>query len=458
MDVFIGLMNTLNAIVWGPLMLVLILGTGVFLMLGLKFLPWHRMGLGFRLMWQGRNSAKGEENEGEISPFQALMTALSATVGTGNIAGVATAIFLGGPGALFWMWCTALVGMATKFAEAVLAVKYREIDEQGNHVGGPMYYIKNGLGARWAWLGTVFAVLASVAAFGIGNTVQANSIANILHDTFAVPTLATGVAIMVLAGAVLLGGIKRIGAVAGALVPFMAITYLLAGLVVLAINIEALPAAFELIFTYAFTPHAAEGGFAGAAVWAAIRFGVARGVFSNEAGLGSAPIAHAASQTKDPVRQGLIAMLGTFIDTVVICSITGLAIITSGVWMSGETGAALTSAAFAEALPGAGDYIITFCLTIFAFTTILGWAFYGERSMEYLFGVKAIVPYRILWVLVLPVGAVTNLEFIWLMADTLNGMMAIPNLIALVALSPVVFSMARDYFDKGEGRMLTAHK
>ena len=446
METLTNLFGAINSIVWGPMMLVLILGVGLFLMLGLRLMPILKLGTGFKLLFAGRNAKKGEENEGEISPFQALMTALSATVGTGNIAGVATAVFLGGPGALFWMWCTALVGMATKFSEAVLAVKYREVDEDGNHVGGPMYYIKNGLGSKWTWLGTLFAIFGAVAAFGIGNTVQSNSVADVLHANFGLNVWVTGVILMVLVGAVLIGGIKRIGHVAGALVPFMAIAYLAAGLVVLAINADAIPAALDLVFTHAFTPTAAEGGFAGAAVWAAIRFGVARGVFSNEAGLGSAPIAHAAAQTKDPVRQGLVAMLGTFIDTIIICSITGLVIITSGEWTSGASGAALTSAAFAQALPGVGNYLIAVSLAIFAFTTIIGWSFYGERCIEFLFGLKAVAPYRVLWILLVPVGAGVSLDFIWLVADTLNAMMAIPNLIALALLSPVVFRLTKEYF------------
>ena len=457
MEALTSFFSSLNSIVWGPVMLVLILGTGLFLMLGLKLMPLLKLGTGFKLLWSGRSSNDTEQKEGEIPPFQALMTALSATVGTGNIAGVATAVFLGGPGALFWMWCTALVGMATKFSESVLAVKFREIDANGNHVGGPMYYIKNGLGRKWAWMGTMFAVFASIAAFGIGNTVQANSVAAVLEANFNIPLWATGVAIMVLVGAVLLGGIKRIGAVAGSLVPTMAIAYLVAGLAVLIVNSAAIPDALDLVFTHAFTPTAAEGGFAGAAVWAAIRFGVARGIFSNEAGLGSAPIAHAAAQTKDPVRQGLIAMLGTFIDTIIICSITGLAIITSGLWTTGQSGAALTSAAFAQALPGVGNYIIAVALTIFAFTTILGWAFYGERSIVYLFGVKAVTPYRVAWILAIPAGAVLSLDFIWLVADTLNAMMALPNLIALILLSPVVFKLVREYFSSDASKPVSSH-
>ncbi|MBM94678.1 MAG: sodium:alanine symporter family protein [Oceanospirillaceae bacterium] len=450
MEVFNDIVGAINGVVWGPMMLVLILGVGLFLQLGLRLMPILKLGTGFRLMWSGRQASESDKSSGDISPFQALMTAMSATVGTGNIAGVATAVFLGGPGALFWMWCTALVGMATKYSEAVLAVKYREVDEEGNHVGGPMYYIKNGLGPKWAWMGAAFAVFGTIAGFGIGNTVQSNSVAAVIESNFSVPTWATGLVLMVLTAAVLLGGIKRIGSVAGALVPVMAIGYLVVGLVVLAINSAEIPHALNLIFTCAFTESAAEGGFAGAAVWAAIRFGVARGVFSNEAGLGSAPIAHAASQTKDPIRQGMIAMLGTFLDTIIICSITGLVIITSGAWTSGESGAALTSAAFAQALPGVGNYLVAIALAIFAFTTILGWSLYGERCAEYLFGVKAIRPFRVLWILAVPVGTVFSLDAVWLLADTLNAMMALPNLIALALLSPVVFKLTREYFARQE--------
>ena len=446
METLTNVIGEINSIVWGPLMLVMILGVGLFLQLGLKLMPILKMGTGFKLLLGGRKAKSGEGDSGEIPPFQALMTALAATVGTGNIAGVATAVFLGGPGALFWMWCTALVGMATKFSEACLAVKYREVDAKGNHIGGPMYYIKNGLGQKWAWLGTVFAVFGAIAAFGIGNTVQSNSIADVLEANFSIPTWGSGLVLMIMVAAVLIGGVKRIGAVAGSLVPFMAIMYLIAGLVVLAINASEVPAAISLVFTHAFSPAAAEGGFAGAAVWAAIRFGVARGVFSNEAGLGSAPIAHAAAQTKNPVRQGLIAMLGTFIDTIIICSITGLVIITSGEWTSGVSGAALTSMAFADALPGFGNYLIAISLSIFAFTTILGWAVYGERCMIYLAGSKSIPFYRAAWIIAVPAGAVLSLDFIWLVADTLNAAMALPNLIALAMLSPVVFKLAREYF------------
>ncbi|MDN6320553.1 MAG: sodium:alanine symporter family protein [Marinobacter sp.] len=447
MEAIEHILGQINGLVWGPPMLVLILGVGLFLSLGLKLMPILKLGAGIRLMWSGR-SAAGVESDGEIPPFQALMTALSATVGTGNIAGVATAVFLGGPGALLWMWLTALVGMATKYSEAVLAVRFREVDERGAHVGGPMYYIRNGLGKKWAWLGILFAVFAAIAGFGIGNTVQANSVADVMEATFGLPHWISGLILMVLVGLVLIGGIRRIGQVASALVPLMAVSYLLAGLVVLALNVADIPAAFALIFEHAFSPIAAEGGFAGAAVWAAIRFGVARGIFSNEAGLGSAPIAHAAAQTKNPINQGLVAMLGTFIDTIIICTITGLVIITSGVWTSGESGAALTSMAFSHALPGVGDYVVAIALAVFAFTTLLGWSFYGERCIEFLFGVKAIVPYRVAWVLAIPLGATVNLGLIWLVADTLNAMMALPNLIALLFLSPVVFKLTREHFER----------
>ncbi len=436
--------STLNGIVWGPLMLALILGTGIYLMYGLSFMPIRRLGYSFRLLWQGRE----KKGEGDIAPFNALMTSLSATIGTGNIAGVATAIFLGGPGALFWMWCTALVGMATKYAEAVLAVKYREVDSKGLHIGGPMFYIKNGLKPHWSWLGTCFALFGALAGFGIGNTIQANSVADVIQDTFDVPHLVTGIVMAVLAAMVLLGGIKRIANVAGKLVPMMALAYVAAGLVILIINYSELPNAFSLIFTHAFTPIAATGGFAGAAVWAAIRFGVARGVFSNEAGLGSAPIAHAAASTNSPVQQGSIAMLGTFIDTIIICSITGLVIISSGVWSQGETGASLSSAAFESALPGVGSYIVTVGLSVFAFTTILGWSFYSEKCVEYLFGERAITPFRFLWIIAVPVGATADLDFMWLVADTLNALMALPNLIALILLSPVVFKLTKEHFNK----------
>ena len=338
-------------------------------------------------MLQGRQG----KGDGDISPFSALMTSLSATIGTGNIAGVATAIALGGPGALFWMWMTALVGLATKYAEAVCAVRFREQDAQGNYSGGPMYYIKNGLHRRWHWLGFAFALFGSLAGFGIANTVQSNSVSQVLHDSFSVPPLVTGLVLMLLVGAVVLGGIKRIARVASWLVPMMALSYVLMSLVVIVVNLEAVPGAIVTIVESAFNPVAATGGFAGATVWAALRFGVARGIFSNEAGLGSAPIAHAAARTDQPVQQGMIAMLGTFIDTLIICTMTGLVIVITDVWPSGISGASLTSMAFANAFPG-GQYIVTLGLCLFAFTTMIGWSFYGERCVVFLFGTGVFCP------------------------------------------------------------------
>ncbi|MFQ3172081.1 MAG: AGCS family alanine or glycine:cation symporter [Oleispira sp.] len=442
----IDIINTVNGWAWGPPMLLLIVITGLFLTLGLKAYPILNIKKGFTLLWKGRKP----QGEGNISGFNALMTSLSATIGTGNIAGVATAIAMGGPGALFWMWMIALIGMGTKYAEAVLAVHYRETDENGNFVGGPMYYIKNGLGVNWKWMATAFAFFGMIAGFGIGNGVQANSVADVMHNSFKVPELVTGIILAVLAALVLLGGIKRIAIVAGKLVPFMAITYIIGGLILLVIYFDRIPEAFNTILTYAFTPISAVGGFAGASVWMAIRFGIARGVFSNEAGLGSAPIAHAAAQTNNPVEQGTIAMLGTFIDTLVICTITGLVIVASGAWqiIDPETGkalsgATLTSVAFSQGLPSVGEYIVTFGLIVFAFTTLLGWSFYGEKCAEYLFGVKSIIFFRIAWILAIPVGATFQLDLAWLVADTLNALMALPNLIALLLLSPVVFKLTK---------------
>ncbi|MDJ0871162.1 MAG: sodium:alanine symporter family protein [Gammaproteobacteria bacterium] len=438
MNALENFLNTISGFVWGPVMLALLLGVGIYLTVGLRFMTWRRIGPAFRQLWRGR---RPEAGEGDITPFQALMTALSATIGTGNIAGVGTAIFLGGPGAIFWMWVTALFGMATKYAEAVLAVHYRETDERGMHVGGPMYFIKNGLGRNWHWLGIAFALFGMLAAFGIGNTVQSNSVAHAVESTFGLSTWISGLIVAGLAGAVIIGGIRRIAEVASALVPFMALIYVAGALIVILANITAVPAALATIVADAFTGTAAAGGFAGATIWAAIRFGVARGVFSNEAGLGSAPIAHAAAKTNDPVRQGTIGMLGTFIDTIIVCTMTALVIVITGAWTGGETGAALSAEAFGAGLPGFGKFIVTFGLVVFAFTTILGWSYYGERCAEFLFGVGVIWPYRVLWILALPIGAVGNLGMIWLAADVLNGLMAVPNLIALALLSPVVFRL-----------------
>ena len=434
--------DKLNGLVWGPPMLILILGTGFYLMLGLRLIPLRKIGFGFIMLWHGRKKT----GKGDISAFNALMTALSATVGIGNIAGVATAIHLGGPGALFWMWCTALVGMATKYSETVCAIEYRETDERGEHVGGPMYYIKNGLKGNWIVLGVAFAIFGALAGFGIGNMVQANSVADALHSTYAIPTWVTGVVSAVLVWLVLIGGIQRLGEVSGKLVPLMCVIYVVGGLFILILHAAAVPQALNLIFTHAFTPVAATGGFVGATMVLAIQYGVARGVFSNEAGLGSAPIAHATATSNSSVEQGLIAMLGTFIDTIIVCSITGLVIVVSGTWTSGLTGASLSTAAFEQMLPGFGNHLVTISLILFAFTTILGWSFYSEKCVQFLFGIRAITPYRWLWVLAIPIGAMAKLEFVWLVADTLNALMAIPNLIALLLLSPVIFRLTREYF------------
>tara|TARA_R110001592_G_scaffold116059_1_gene316919 strand:+ start:56895 stop:58262 length:1368 start_codon:yes stop_codon:yes gene_type:complete len=437
------IVGTINGVVWGPIMLALILGTGLYLSIGLAGLPLRKIGYGFRLLYQGRKGS----GEGDISPFNALMTSLSATVGTGNIVGVATAVSIGGPGALFWMWCTALVGMATKYGEAVLAVEYRETDERGEKVGGPMYYIRNGLGPKWTWLAVLFALFGALAGFGIGNTVQANSVADALESSFSIPESVSGLAMMVLVGAVLLGGIQRIASVAGKLVPLMSALYLSATLVILVMNFSAIPDAFVLIIGSAFSPVAAGGGFAGATIMLALRMGVARGIFSNEAGLGSAPIAHAAAETDSPVKQGTIAMLGTFIDTLVICTMTGLVLIITNAWSSGEEGAALTTLAFTSELPY-GDKIVALCLALFAFTTILGWSYYGERCAEYLFGINIITPFRVLWVVAIYFGATRELGEVWGIADILNGLMAIPNLIGLLLLSPVIFKLSKTYFSE----------
>ncbi|MEF8794053.1 alanine/glycine:cation symporter family protein [Thiohalorhabdus sp.] len=431
---------------WNEIMLVLLMGTGLFLTVGLGLLPIRKLGYGFRMLWVGRKHAR--KGEGEISPFAALMTSLSATIGTGNIAGVGTALHLGGPGAIFWMWITALVGMATKYAEAVLAVRYREVDARNMHVGGPMYYIKNGLGQRWRWLGGAFAVFAVVAAFGIGNTVQSNSVADAMDQAVGLPFWVTGLVMAALVFTVILGGIRRIAGVAEALVPLMGVIYIIGALAILGANYTEVPAGIARIFNDALSGTAATGGFAGAGIMMAVQWGVARGLFSNEAGLGSAPMAHAAARTDDPVRQGVVGMLGTFIDTIVVCTMTALVILTTGAWESGETGAALTTQAFSQGLPGPGDAVVAFGLIIFAFSTTLTWAFYGERCLEFLAGVRGLMVFRVVWVIALMVGAVASLDLVWQIANVTMALMAIPNLIALLLLSPVVFRISHRYFAK----------
>ena len=443
MDQIELLLGRINGVVWGPPMLTVLGAVGLYLLVGLRFLPWRRIPYAFHLLRSSEIEAKGE-----IPPFQALMTAMSATIGTGNIAGVATAIALGGPGAIFYMWVIALVGMATKYAEAVCAVHFREIDASGQFVGGPMYYLKNGLGERFPRLAKSlaisFAFFGAIAAFGIGNGTQIHSMADVLNTDFQVPRLVTGIVVAALVGLVVLGGVRRIGSIAGRLVPAMVVLYIGGAVTVIAINASEVPAAFALIFSSAFNPAAATGGFAGAAVAAAIRFGVARGVFSNESGLGSAAIAHGAARTNSPVRQGHIAMLGTFIDTLVICTLTALCIITSGAWTSGENGAPLTALAFGSSFSG-GSHIVTVALTVFAFTTIIGWSYYGERCWQYLLGERSVVLYRVFWVMAVLLFSGVKIDFIWTLSDTLNGLMAVPNLIGLILLGPLVFRLTREY-------------
>ena len=441
MEQAVTILKQISGFLWGWPALILIAGTGIYLTLILRFLPLRQLGFGCKQMFGPQVGV------GTIGAGAALATSLSATIGTGNIVGVATAIHSGGPGALVWMWLIALVGMATKYAEAVLAVQYREKDAAGQYVGGPMYYIQNGLGRNWRWLAIAFAVFGMLAGFGIGNSVQANSVAHGLQDSFGLPAWVTGVTLAVLVGLVVLGGMKRIATVATYIVPFMALAYLLAGLVVLVDHADALPAALALCFESAFTGTAAAGGFAGALVKEAIRFGIARGIFSNEAGLGSAPIAHASANTDHPARQGSIAMLGTFIDTIIVCSITGLAIIASGAWTSGAEGAPLSALAFSSTFGDFGNVIVAGGLAIFAFTTLLGWSLYSERCTQFLFGDRAVLPFRVIWVLAVPFGAVVSLNLVWALADIMNILMAIPNLIALLLLSPVVVRLSREFFD-----------
>jgi AGCS family alanine or glycine:cation symporter len=431
---------TLSGWVWGAPMLILLVGTGVYLTIILKGLQFRALPMALRMIFH-----KEIHGKGDISHFAALMTALAATVGIGNIVGVATAITLGGPGAVFWMWMTGLVGMATKYSEAVLAVKYREQGPHGMR-GGPMYYIAKGAGMPW--LGALFAVFTALAAFGIGNMTQANASANILNSTFGIEPWVTGVVLMLLTALVIIGGIKSIGRFTSFLVPFMIVAYIATALLVLAINAEKIPGAFGLIFNHAFAPIAATGGFAGAAVAAAIRFGVARGVFSNESGLGSAPIAAAAARTSDPVKQALVSMTQTFIDTLVICTMTALVILTADSWLLGVGAGQLTSASMGETLGTAGEIIVALATVLFAYSTLIGWSYYGEKAVEYLMGPRAIKIFRLFFIAAVVVGAMVSLQFVWDFSDLMNGMMAIPNLIGLLLLSRVVKSETERYFSE----------
>jgi len=442
------LLSTVSGYVWGAPLLVLLVGTGLYLTIRLRGLQFRELVGSLRLALVTRHDPAGAP--GDITHFQALMTALAATVGTGNIAGVATAIAVGGPGALFWMWMTGLVGMATKYAEALLGVKYREVDSRGTMCGGPMYYIAKGLG--WRWLGALFAFFAAAAAFGIGNMVQSNSVADAVDASFGVPPWITGLILTAATALVILGGIRSIARATSYLVPLMIGLYLTAAIVVTLINYEGIPAIVSLVFADAFSPSAASGGFAGAGVMLTIRMGVARGVFSNESGLGSASIAAAAAQTTHPVTQALVSMTQTFIDTLVVCSFTGFVIIASGAWDSGLTGAPLTAAAFSHGLPGtSGDVIVSISLVFFAYSTLLGWSYYGEKSLEYLLGVRAVLPYRVVFCGFVFVGAVSHLDVVWTASDIMNGLMAFPNLVGLIGLAGVVAAETRDYVARRAG-------
>ena len=446
MDILRSYIQAASDFLWGFPLIVLLVGTGFWLTFSLRGIQFTQLGHALYLALIKRKE-DGDE-PGDITHFQALMTALSATVGTGNIAGVATAIAAGGPGALFWMWITGLVGMATKYSEAVLAVKYREVDEHGTMRGGPMYYISKGLNAKW--LGSLFALFAAVAAFGIGNMVQSNSVADALESSFNIPFWQTGIILTIATAIVIIGGIKSIGRVTSILVPIMIVFYMGAALIIILMHISQIPAAFEMIIVQAFTPSAGLGGFLGASVMLTIRMGVARGVFSNESGLGSSPIAAAAAKTKHPVSQALVSMTQTFIDTIVVCTMTGLVLIISGEWNSGDTGASLTTAAFKTGIGSdAGGYIVSIGLVLFAYSTILGWSYYGEKSIEYLLGSKAVKPYRYIFTIFVFVGAMAQLETVWSIADLFNALMAFPNLVGLVMLTPVIVKVTKEYFESG---------
>lgn len=453
METVIQLLGQISSFVWGPLFLVpLLLLTGLYLTIRLKGLQFREL---WHSLWLALVVRKEHGAEGDISHFQALMTALAATVGTGNIVGVATAIAAGGPGALFWMWVTGLVGMATKYSEALLSVHFRTVDERGEQIGGPMYYLERGVGGPVGKvLGVAFALFASVAAFGIGNMVQSQAVSDAISNSaqtfgFSIHPGVVGFVVAVLAALVILGGIKSIGKFTGTFVPLMIVLYMGGASVILILNYQAIPDALALVFQSAFSGTAATGGFLGAGVAAAIRFGVARGIFSNESGLGSAGIAAAAAQTREPVRQALVSMTQTFIDTLVVCSFTGLAIISTGAWSQGLDGAGMTQAAFRTGLPGEwGGLIVAVSLTLFAFSTMLGWAYYGEKSLEYLAGVKAVTPYRLVFVTAIFVGSLGTIDFVWLLSDILNGLMALPNLIGLILLAGVIVKETRSYFQR----------
>ena len=435
------LLKALDAFVWGPPLLILLVGTGIYLTIRLGLLQIARLPKAFQLIFTK------DKGHGDVSSFAALCTALAATVGTGNIIGVATAIKVGGPGALFWMWMAAFFGMATKYAEGLLAIKYRTKDANGAVAGGPMHYILLGMGEKWRPLAIFFALAGVlVALLGIGTFTQVNSITESIQNTAQVDPAITAFILSIFVGIAVFGGLKSISKVSTAVVPFMAIVYILGTLTVILFNIEKIPATLALIFTSAFSPAAAVGGFAGASIRMAIQNGVARGVFSNESGLGSAPIAAAAAKTNEPVEQGLISMTGTFIDTLIICTLTGLTILVTGVWSGDLNGVALTQSAFSTVFSHFGSGLLTIFLVLFAFTTILGWNYYGERCFEFLFGVRFIWLYRVVFVLMVLLGGFIELDMVWIIADIVNALMALPNLIALLVLSPVVITETKQYF------------
>ena len=435
------LLKALDAFAWGPPLLILLVGTGIYLTIRLGLLQVTRLPKAFQLIFTK------DKGHGDVSSFAALCTALAATVGTGNIIGVATAIKVGGPGALFWMWMAAFFGMATKYAEGLLAIKYRTKDANGAVAGGPMHYILLGMGEKWRPLAIFFALAGVlVALLGIGTFTQVNSITESIQNTAQVDPAITALILSIFVGIAVFGGLKSISKVSTAVVPFMAIVYILGTLTVILFNIEKIPATLALIFTSAFSPVAAVGGFAGASIRMAIQNGVARGVFSNESGLGSAPIAAAAAKTNEPVEQGLISMTGTFIDTLIICTLTGLTILVTGVWSGDLNGVALTQSAFSTVFSYFGPSLLTIFLVLFAFTTILGWNYYGERCFEFLFGVRFIWLYRVVFVVMVLLGGFIELDMVWIIADIVNALMALPNLIALLVLSPVVIAETKQYF------------
>ncbi|MFZ2483733.1 MAG: sodium:alanine symporter family protein [Streptococcus parauberis] len=439
----LNIVKIIDDLVWGPPLLILLVGTGIYLTVRLGLLQVTKLPMAFKLIFSE------DEGHGDISSFAALATALAATVGTGNIVGVATAIKSGGPGALFWMWIAAFFGMATKYSEGVLAIKYRTKDANGEISGGPMYYILNGMGQKWKPLAILFAISGIlVALFGIGTFAQVNSITSALDHSFGISGKFSSIIMAIIVAFIIFGGIQSISKVAEKIVPFMAFIYIFASLAVIIMKYDQIIPVISLVLKSAFTPTAAIGGFAGSLVKDAIQKGIARGVFSNESGLGSAPIAAAAAKTNEPVEQGLISMTGTFIDTIIICTLTGLTILVSGQWTSNLEGAPLTQASFASVYGNFGSMALTISLVLFAFTTILGWSYYGERCFEFLFGTKHIRIFRLLFVSMVALGGFLKLELIWIIADIVNGLMALPNLIALLALSPIIIFETKNYFQR----------